>query len=72
MIGDKIVNIHMNMFDTVIIKNLDKITHNLGISFSDGRKLNKKSHENMFSQDLIKDTNESKLLLKNIHVTNKS
>lgn len=34
MIVDKIVNIHMNMFDTVIIKILDKILlHNLGISF---------------------------------------
>lgn len=55
----------MNMFDTVIIKILDKILlHNLGISFSDGSEnLNKNLVRiTCLSQDLIKDTNEFKLV----------
>lgn len=57
----------MNMFHTVIIKILDKILlHNLGISFSDGSEnLNKNLMRiTCLSQDLIKDTNEFKLVQK--------
>ena len=55
----------MNMFNTFIIKILDKIlVHNLGIIFSDGSEnLNKNLMRiTCLIQDLIKDTNEFRLV----------